>query len=365
MKRGLLVLLTAAIASSAGQALGWGATGHEWATGIAIEKLPEDVPAFVRDPAMLPKLALMGRELDRSKGSGETHDKERDPGHYVDVSDDGKVMGVLPLDQLPVTREAYDTKLRAGGSNQYQAGYLPYSIIDGWQQLRKDFAYWRADVRGIETASSPEERAWFEADRRLREKLTLRDIGIWSHYVADASQPLHVSVHYNGWGDFPNPQGFTTKHIHAYFEGVFVRKNLKREAVAALVRNAYSTPLDRGRRRLLRFRRACLRRGDEGQDTVAAAGDAGAGDPALRAGEAGWVQDGRRARHRVRHREAGHGRAIHPRHDRGRVERQRDCVRRLPDGERARHRKRKGAGDARADGRGLTVRCVERRERRR
>ena len=59
-----------------------GRTGHEWATGIAIEKLPDDIPAFVRDPAMLPELALMGRELDRSKGAGEMHDKERDPGHY-------------------------------------------------------------------------------------------------------------------------------------------------------------------------------------------------------------------------------------------------------------------------------------------
>jgi hypothetical protein len=41
--------------------LGCDATGHEWATGIAIEKLPEDVPAFVRDPAVLPELALMAR----------------------------------------------------------------------------------------------------------------------------------------------------------------------------------------------------------------------------------------------------------------------------------------------------------------
>lgn len=78
----------------------------------------------------------------------------------------------------------------------------------------------------------PEERAWFEADRRLREKLTIRDIGIWSHYVGDASQPLHVSVHYNGWGDFPNPKDFTTKHIHAHFEGEFVKRNLSRSAVA-------------------------------------------------------------------------------------------------------------------------------------
>jgi hypothetical protein len=25
--------------------------GHEWATSITIEKLPDDVPVFVRDPA--------------------------------------------------------------------------------------------------------------------------------------------------------------------------------------------------------------------------------------------------------------------------------------------------------------------------
>ena len=51
-------------------------------------------------------------------------------------------------------------------------------------------------------------------------KLTIRDIGVWSHYVGDASQPLHVSVHFK---------------IHAYFEGEFVRHNLSRAAVAAEV----------------------------------------------------------------------------------------------------------------------------------
>lgn len=216
--------------------LSWGASGHEWASGIAIEHLPPNtLPAFVTTPEAISEIAVMGRELDRSKGSGKTHDAERDPGHYIDLADDGSVMGLLPLDQLPVTREEYDTLLRAKGFTQYKAGYLYYSLIDGFQQLRKDFAYWRALTKGIETAATPEDRAWFEADRRLREKLTLRDLGVWSHYPGDASQPLHVSVHYNGWGDYPNPQGFTTKKIHAYFEGEFVRSNLSRSAVAALV----------------------------------------------------------------------------------------------------------------------------------
>lgn len=213
----------------------WGATGHEWVSGIAIEKLADDVPAFVRAPQAAAEIAVMGRELDRSKGAGTTHDTERDPGHWISLADNGDVLGVLPLTELPATREDYDTLLRAKGFTQYKAGYLPYAIVDGWQQLRKDFAYWRVLTKAIETAASAEEKAWFETDRRLREILTLRDLGVWSHYVGDASQPLHVSVHYAGWGDYPNPNGFTQEDIDASFEGEFVKANLTRAAVAAQV----------------------------------------------------------------------------------------------------------------------------------
>ena len=98
MPCGTLAIFLAVAGWPTGQALGWGATGHEFVSGIAIEKLPEDVPAFVRDPATLPEIALMGRELDRSKGAGATHDKERDPSHYIDLTDD-KPMGIVPLDK--------------------------------------------------------------------------------------------------------------------------------------------------------------------------------------------------------------------------------------------------------------------------
>jgi hypothetical protein len=60
----------------------WGATGHESISGIAIQKLPDSVPAFVRAPEANAEIAVMGPELYRSKGAGEPHDKERDPGHY-------------------------------------------------------------------------------------------------------------------------------------------------------------------------------------------------------------------------------------------------------------------------------------------
>ncbi len=104
-----------------------------WTIGNdAEQKLPDSVPAFVRTPEATAEIAVMGGKLDRSKGDGETHDKERDPGHYVDLADDGSVMGVLPIDKLPGTREAYDAQRHAGGHTQYKAGAESLDITSLW-----------------------------------------------------------------------------------------------------------------------------------------------------------------------------------------------------------------------------------------
>jgi hypothetical protein len=131
--RGLLTLLLFLLVP--GSALGWGATGHEFASGVGAELLPEEIPAFVRRPDAVAQIAVLGRELDRSKGSGDPHDKERDAGHFVALTDAQLVGGVLPLDRLPPTREAYDTILRTRNLTQYSIGYLPYAMVEGWQQL--------------------------------------------------------------------------------------------------------------------------------------------------------------------------------------------------------------------------------------
>ncbi len=70
----------------------------------------------------------------------------------------------------------------------------------------------------------------------MRQQLIIRDIGYWSHFVGDASQPMHVSIHYNGWGSYPNPNGYTTSGIHSPFEGAFVRNFVDFGAVAAQMR---------------------------------------------------------------------------------------------------------------------------------
>jgi hypothetical protein len=233
MTGAFLLALAIALAPVAA-ALGWGATGHEFVSGIGTELLPEELPAFVRTSEAVAEIAVLGREVDRSKGAGDPHDKERDAAHFVSLDDAGLVTGLLALDALPTTREAYDSALRVAKFTQYGAGYLPLAIVDGWQQLVKDFAYWRAASVGARTALDPADRDWFDTDRRRREHLVIRDLGVWSHYVGDASQPMHVSIHFDGWGPFDNPRGFSTKRgLHANFEGAFVRANVQREKVKA------------------------------------------------------------------------------------------------------------------------------------
>jgi hypothetical protein len=222
----------------AGHALAWGATGHRLIGQLAIEALPPEIPAFLRTPAVAQAVGELAREPDRGRNAGKAHDSDRDSAHFLDLGDDGRLFGGPALAALPATREEYDTALRAVGSDSWKAGWLPYAIVDDWQQLAKDFAYWRVDSAAAKgpnptSADGPAHRAWFAADLVQRQALILSDLGALAHFVGDGSQPLHVSVHFNGWGDFPNPEGFTQSRIHAPFEGEFIHDFVAAPAVRA------------------------------------------------------------------------------------------------------------------------------------
>lgn len=221
MKRRLLAAAAAALIGTAAPAAAWSLHGHQMIDHIAAQELPASMPAFLHTPMAIFTIGMLGPEPDDLKGSGKSWDGEYDPGHYLDLLDDGTVAPGVQLDDLPPTREAYDTVLRKDGTDQYRQGYLPYSILDGWEQLRTDFAYWRVDSYQS-THGSASSRAMAARRESVEQMLILRDIGVWGHYVGDASQPLHVTVHFNGWGKYPDPQGYTQKPIHSFFETDFV-----------------------------------------------------------------------------------------------------------------------------------------------
>ncbi|HTW83159.1 MAG TPA: hypothetical protein VMD91_03700 [Candidatus Sulfotelmatobacter sp.] len=226
--RPTFAFLCAALVAAPLPALAWGAQGHQMINGAAMATLPDSLPPFLRTRAAHDEVELLGPEPDRLKGD-QPFDADESPGHYVDVSDDDTIDGI-PLAALPRDRRAYDTALRAATppSDQYGMGFLPYSIADGYERVLRDLAYWRVDTVGMTKAPTQAERDFFAYDRSVREQVTLRDIGVWGHFVGDASQPLHVTVHFNGWNSprthYPNPKDYSDSNtVHARWETDLVR----------------------------------------------------------------------------------------------------------------------------------------------
>lgn len=215
-----LVILAALLAPASANA--WGNAGHRMVGRAAMQAMPSEMPAFLRTERAVEDVGELSREPDRSRGAGKLHDGMRDPAHFADVEDDGTVRHGPSIATPPTTRADYDKALTAVGASSWEGGYLPVAIVDAYQQLTSDFAYWRVLAAAEKNPAWRKHRKWFREDRRRREALILASIGALSHYVADGSQPLHVSAHYNGWGDYPNPKGYTTAKIHVPFEGDFV-----------------------------------------------------------------------------------------------------------------------------------------------
>jgi hypothetical protein len=76
-------------------------------------------------------------------------------------------------------------------------------------------------------------KAWFTQDRIRREALILKD-----HRRAlplrRRRQPAAARAsHFNGWGDWPNPNGYSKAKLHGPFEGDLVQATVKPAAVAA------------------------------------------------------------------------------------------------------------------------------------
>ncbi|WP_332653507.1 S1/P1 Nuclease [Brevundimonas sp.] len=238
MKRFLIAAVAVvAVGGAALQASAWGNTGHRLIGVAAVRGLPAELPAFLRTPGAAAEVGELSREPDRTKGGGQPHDRERDTAHFIDMDDSGRVIDQrgMAIDALPRLKSEYDAALTAAGLDVDDAGYLPYAIMDGYQQLVRDFATWRVLNAAEARETDPGKRAWYREDRLRREALILRDMGYLGHYVGDGSQPHHTTIHYNGWSrDVPNPEGFTTsRQTHGAFEGAFTARVARLDAIEA------------------------------------------------------------------------------------------------------------------------------------
>jgi hypothetical protein len=196
----------------------WGATGHRIIASVAMAGLPSDMPDFFRAAAA--QLEYLNPEPDRwrddravAMNEGFRYD------HYVDL--ENLPPGALDEpDRFTYLRALYGAGLERP---ERDAGFLPFRILELQQRLTSGFARWRR-------AQSADERRWIEA--RI-----INDAGILGHYVGDASQPHHTTIHFNGWAPgAPNPEDYsTTRDFHSRFETAFVNAHVARPLVASRV----------------------------------------------------------------------------------------------------------------------------------
>jgi hypothetical protein len=218
--------LMALVLLQSGGAGAWGNEGHSAINRVAAEKVPADMPSFLR--RAVTEIAYLGPEPDRWRSPSEFALKNaQEPDHFIDLE------RVAWLDPLPQGRYEFYRKLyekrAATPSTDHPDDYLPehvglqpYITMEVYGRLKAAFREYRQFKVSHQPTAAVEQAIIFYA--------------AWlGHYVADGSQPLHTTIQYNGWVG-PNPNGYTTERkIHAQFETAYVAANITAKDFAPLV----------------------------------------------------------------------------------------------------------------------------------
>ena len=226
----IAVLGFAAVAIVAPALHAWDYEGHRLVNKLAVAGLPAEFPSFVRTPANVERIAFLAGEPDRWKNSPDLPLRhENPPDHYLDMEQ----LGWAGLDFATLSPLRYEFALqfaagRAAHPERFPAinpeknadhvrewpGFLPWSIAEYFGKLQSAFAYLSAYQK---FGGTPEEIANAQAN-------IVYVMGVMGHFVGDGAQPLHDTVHHNGWvGE--NPRGFTTNpQFHSWIDGGFIAK---------------------------------------------------------------------------------------------------------------------------------------------
>ncbi len=158
-------LATLAILLGCTPAFAWDAGTHREITYLAIQALPPSPlkNLFIKNLSRLEYFSVQP-DVIREKYGDQT-EKIR---HYIDL----EYYGADPFDALVADRNAMNS--RFGASTLLRSGTLPWTIVD---------------------FSNAFEQAWSRGDCNE----LLRLAGFLAHYVGDASQPLHTTIHYDGY----------------------------------------------------------------------------------------------------------------------------------------------------------------------
>jgi hypothetical protein len=184
------------------------------------------MPRFLR--RAVSEIGYLGPEPDRWRNPAEFALKHaQEPDHFIDLE------RVSWLDPLPRGRYEFYRKLyeKCASTTENPDDYLPervglqpYITMEVYGRLKAAFREYRHQREAHQPTQAVERAIVFYA-------------GWLGHYVADGSQPLHTTVHYNGWVG-TNPNGYTTQRgIHSQFETTYVAANITAKDFAGMVKS--------------------------------------------------------------------------------------------------------------------------------
>lgn len=207
--------LAALLAMAPTVAHAWGGTAHGVIDRAAIEAIPDDGPIFLRKH--VDYIAASASLPDSWRGVSENFSKiEEDPNHgwfreqftFLKPIPRSRYEFVIALYKRHEAIRESDPAI-AARTNVRWTGTLPYAAIEAYDRLVVCMRHVRKAQAEGGDASIPEQHCAFDTIRL-------------GHYIGDGAQPMHDSIHSDGWrGD--NPKGFTTdRSVHGRFESRFV-----------------------------------------------------------------------------------------------------------------------------------------------
>lgn len=209
------LLACAAGLASPGTAQAWGPRAHAAIDKAALAGLPDDGPVFLREHAE--QIGAMAILPDFWRSPSEPFAKiDEDPNHGW-FKEQFAFLSPVPRSRHEFLIALLDRQRSAGDPSSDEAlrtnvrwtGTLPYAAMEAYGRLVAGMRYRR---RITEQGG----------DTRFIDQGLVHEVIRLGHYIGDGAQPLHTSIHSDGWrGD--NPEGYTRdRSIHGRFESRFI-----------------------------------------------------------------------------------------------------------------------------------------------
>lgn len=194
----------------------WGERGHHAVNHAAVRAIPAEGPVFLQVHEEW--IVYLSTIPDAWRRPSEPFLKILEDPNHGWFREQFAFMTTVPRSryEFVLALDAEHRRLMAAGNskgaeltNVRWTGTLPYAAVENYERMVTGMRRYR-DTRAK------------GQDTRLVELEIASYMGRLGHYTADGAQPLHDSIHHDGWqGD--NPKGYTTDpRVHGRFESQFV-----------------------------------------------------------------------------------------------------------------------------------------------